>query len=116
MRSTVRLFSLVAALAAASWAAADNKPPAGNTVEARLKIFDELDFVVYSKQQWDRLAESHAEDILVTYPDGHTSKGLKPHIEELGSRASQKRTRAPTTNPKRSSTEGVTTSAGEGST
>lgn len=34
-------------------------------------------------QKWDRFHESHAEDILVHYPDGHTSKGLQAHIEEL---------------------------------
>jgi len=45
--------------------------------------FDTLDFDVYSKQAWDRLSESHAADILVHYPDGHTSKGLKAHIDEL---------------------------------
>lgn len=42
-----------------------------------------LDFDVYSNQRWDRLSESHADNILVTYPDGHQSKGLKAHIEEL---------------------------------
>ena len=45
--------------------------------------FDTLDFDVYTNQKWDRLKESHAEDILVHYPDGHTSKGLAAHIEEL---------------------------------
>jgi hypothetical protein len=48
-----------------------------------LKTFDTLDFEVYSHQRWDRLHESHAADILVHYPDGHTSRGLPAHIEEL---------------------------------
>jgi hypothetical protein len=29
------------------------------------------------------MKESHAADILVHYPDGHTSKGLASHIDEL---------------------------------
>ena len=38
---------------------------------------------MYTNQKWDRLTESHAKDILVHYPDGHTSKGLAAHIDEL---------------------------------
>ncbi|MBZ9653332.1 ester cyclase [Phyllobacterium lublinensis] len=56
---------------------------AEKTIEQNLKTFDTLDFDVYSNQQWDRMPESHAEDILVHYPDGHTSKGLHDHIQEL---------------------------------
>lgn len=56
---------------------------AEQTVQTNLKTFDTLDFDVYSHQKWDRLHESHAQDILVHYPDGHTSKGLPAHIEEL---------------------------------
>lgn len=52
-------------------------------VAKNLKTFDTLDFVVYSNQEWKRLHESHAEDILVHYPDGHTSKGIEDHIKEL---------------------------------
>ncbi len=51
--------------------------------DALLKKFDTLDFDVYTNQKWDRLTESHAKDILVHYPDGHTSKGLAAHIDEL---------------------------------
>jgi len=53
------------------------------TVKDHLVIFDTLDFDVYTHQKWDRFKESHAQDILVHYPDGHTSKGLDKHIEEL---------------------------------
>jgi predicted ester cyclase len=45
--------------------------------------FDTLDFDVYTTQKWERFSESHAKDILVHYPDGHTTKGLDAHIEEL---------------------------------
>ena len=48
-----------------------------------LATFDTLDFDVYTNQKWERFFESHAKDILVHYPDGHTSKGLEQHIEEL---------------------------------
>ena len=58
-------------------------PKAKDSVAQHLKTFDELDFDVYSNQKWDRLQESHANDILVTYPDGHQTKGLKSHIDEL---------------------------------
>ena len=53
------------------------------TVEAHLKTFDVLDFDVFSNQKWDRLHESHARDIVVTWPDGHETKGIDRHIEDL---------------------------------
>ena len=52
-------------------------------VEKNLKVFDVLDFEVFSKQQWSRLGESHAKDIVVTWPDGHETKGIDKHIEDL---------------------------------
>lgn len=52
--------------------------------EQRLKSFDELDFDFYSNQKWDKFNHSHADDILVVYPDGSTTKGLAPaHIDAL---------------------------------
>jgi hypothetical protein len=52
-------------------------------VQKNLATFDELDFVVFTGQKWDRLHESHAADIAVHWPDGHTTKGLATHIEDL---------------------------------
>ncbi len=52
-------------------------------VQEHLKTFDELDFDVFSNQKWDRLSESHADDIVVTWPDGHETKGIAKHIEDL---------------------------------
>src|SRR6267378_2493027 len=52
-------------------------------VERNLKVFDVLDFDVFSNQKWDRLPESHAKDIVVTWPDGHETKGIAKHIEDL---------------------------------
>ena len=59
--------------------------PNGLTHEelAHLKTFDELDFVVYSQQQWSRLAESHAHSIRVHWPDGHFTDGIDKHITDL---------------------------------
>ena len=57
--------------------------PQAPAVEARLRIFDVLDFDVFSNQKWDRLGESHAEDIVVTWPDGHETHGLAAHIVDL---------------------------------
>ena len=58
----------------------ENQRPA---VEKNLKVFDTLDFDVFSNQKWDRLKESHAPDIVVTWPDGHETKGIEKHIEDL---------------------------------
>lgn len=52
-------------------------------VERNLHVFDTLDFDVFSNQKWDRLGESHAKDIVVTWPDGHETKGIDRHIEDL---------------------------------
>ena len=59
--------------------------PTGLTARerAQLATFDELDFVVYSGQQWDRMAESHAKNIRVHNPDGSIVDGLDAHIEAL---------------------------------
>lgn len=57
---------------------------AGNElVQQYLAKFDTLDYVVFSNQQWVRLHESHAKDIIVHWPDGHFTKGIEKHIEDL---------------------------------
>ena len=48
-----------------------------------LANFDDLDFRVYTGQQWENLHKSHGQDIVVHYPDGHTTKGIPDHIKEL---------------------------------
>ncbi|WP_336796223.1 ester cyclase [Erwinia aphidicola] len=50
-------------------------------VEKNLRNFDDLDFNVYSHQKWDEMDKSHAQDIIVHYPDGTVTHGLKEHIE-----------------------------------
>ena len=51
--------------------------------EAQLRTFDELDFDVFSHADWDRLGESHAQNIRVHWPDGHFTDGIDRHIEDL---------------------------------
>jgi len=53
------------------------------TIAKNLETFDELDYTVFSNQEWSRLHESHAENILVHWPDGSTTTGIKRHIEDL---------------------------------
>lgn len=48
-----------------------------------LKTFDELDFEVFTNQQWERLHESHSQDVIVHWPDGRTTHGIETHIEDL---------------------------------
>jgi hypothetical protein len=51
--------------------------------DKNLATFDELDYVVFSNQQWTRLHESHAKDVIVNWPDGHKTNGIDKHIEDL---------------------------------
>ena len=93
MRNAALITALVTGLASfASQAQSPAEKPAtpapkheaqAPKVEKNLKVFDTLDFDVFSNQKWDRLQESHAEDIVVTWPDGHETKGLDKHIEDL---------------------------------
>ena len=53
------------------------------TIAKNLATFDTLDYTVFSNQQWVRLHESHAKDIKVHWPDGHTTEGIEVHIEDL---------------------------------
>jgi hypothetical protein len=53
------------------------------TVEQHIKTFDDLDFRVFTGQKWEDLGESHAKDILVHWPDGHTTTGTETHIKDL---------------------------------
>ena len=52
-------------------------------VGAHLATFDDLDFNVFTHQKWSELQRSHAKDIVVHWPDGHQTKGIDKHIEDL---------------------------------
>jgi SnoaL-like polyketide cyclase len=56
---------------------------ARDTLEKHLIIFDTLDFVVFSGQEWVRFHESHSNDIIVNWPDGHHTNGLAKHLEDM---------------------------------
>jgi len=48
-----------------------------------LANFDDLDFRVYTQQQWQDVHLSHTDDVVVHWPDGHTTQGLAQHIEDM---------------------------------
>lgn len=52
-------------------------------VNENLELFDTLDFDVFSGHDWDNLAQSHSQDIIVHWPDGRQTKGLERHIDDL---------------------------------
>jgi hypothetical protein len=52
-------------------------------VRQHLATFDDLDYRVFTGQQWADLHLSHARDIVVHWPDGHSTQGLEKHIEDL---------------------------------
>ena len=58
-----------------------------NAVADHIATFDNLDYVVFTQQQWERLHESHSKDVVVHWPDGHqdgghreTHRGSKSHV------------------------------------
>jgi predicted ester cyclase len=52
-------------------------------VKAHIATFDDLDFNVFTNQKWTELHRSHSQDVLVHWPDGHTTKGIEKHIQDL---------------------------------
>jgi len=76
----------VAALAACG-AASSDKLRAYQADDAlvahHLEVFDDLDYNVFSNQQWAGFHKSHGPDIEVFWPDGHSTRGLDVHIKDL---------------------------------
>lgn len=56
---------------------------ANELISKYLQIFDTLDYTVFSNRDWKRLHESHAKDIIVHFPDGHSEVGIEQHIKTL---------------------------------
>jgi len=54
-----------------------------DSLEKHLITFDTLDFVIFTRQEWVRFHESHSNDIIVNWPDGHHTNGLARHIEDM---------------------------------
>lgn len=51
--------------------------------QAHLETFDDLDFRVFTGEEWDDLNLSHAENVIVHWPDGRTTEGIDVHIDDL---------------------------------
>ena len=90
--AAVALFAIVGCSNAGKSSSADtaqSSPEAAiladsaKNIALHLNKFDTLDFDVFSNQKWDRLKESHAADITVSWPDGHDTHGIEKHIEDL---------------------------------
>ena len=87
LRSWVAFAVMASIFAACSAYPADSKltqyEAAEKLVAEHLATFDELDYVVFTQQQWERLHESHSKDVIVHWPDGHQTEGIEKHIEDL---------------------------------
>jgi hypothetical protein len=46
-------------------------------VTKRLQRFDQLDLDAFSKQDWKLFNEIHCSGVVVTFPDGHQTHGIK---------------------------------------
>lgn len=96
MKKILETSLLGALLLTASVALADGKhplagtnPPKPSSAEdarleaAHLDLFDDLDFNVFTGQQWSELHRSHSKNVIVHWPDGHTTRGIDKHIDDL---------------------------------
>lgn len=61
----------------------DRSAVAGEMAQKHLDTFDTLDFEVFTNQQWSRFHESHTNDVVVHWPDGHITNGLVRHIDDM---------------------------------
>lgn len=82
MRTAVIAFAIAAAAASLG---AQSQPRSSDQqrVAKNIATFDDLDFNVFTNQKWDQLSKSHSKDIVVHWPDGHQTKGIEKHIEDL---------------------------------
>jgi hypothetical protein len=82
MRNAVIAFAIAAAAASLG---AQSQPRSSDQqrVAKNIATFDDLDFNVFTNQKWDQLSKSHSKDIVVHWPDGHQTKGIEKHIEDL---------------------------------
>lgn len=90
LESLVRTLTFASALMAISTGLSAGTPQglkqyrqAEQVAQQHLATFDELDFQVFTHQQWERLHESHGKEVIVHWPDGHTTTGIDKHIEDL---------------------------------
>lgn len=87
LRSGILVLALVFAVSGGAVAAesAGEKTSAAEQarIAANLANFDDLDFRVFTGRKWAELHKSHAHDITVHWPDGHSTTGIEKHIEDL---------------------------------
>ena len=76
---------LLIGVAAACSTGASRSQSEADLCAQRLATFDSLDYDVFSNQKWGRFSESHAQNIVVTWPDGRETTGIDTHIEDLKS-------------------------------
>ena len=61
--------------------ASTSATPEGGGVESKVKAhlenFDDLDYNVFTGQKWAELHRSHAHNITVHWPDGHSTQGIE---------------------------------------
>ena len=83
---SISSISILAALAACGTAASPklrDYEARDKLVAQQIEVFDDLDYNVFSNQKWQELHKSHAKDIVVHWPDGHTTTGIDVHINDL---------------------------------
>lgn len=54
-----------------------------DSTEKYLNTVDTFDYLVFSKQDWTRMHESHAANIKVYWPEGHFTTGIDEHVADL---------------------------------
>src|SRR5450432_3046132 len=52
-------------------------------VAKNIATFDDLDFNVFSNKTWDDPSKSHSKDIIVHWPDSHTTRSIEQHSADL---------------------------------
>lgn len=81
--SGAALLALLAAACTDPDDAARDRDDAERLVLEHLATFDDLDYNVFSGQSWVELHRSHAQDVVVHWPDGRKTTGIDTHIEDL---------------------------------
>ncbi len=96
MKDTLSRSSLFAASMVLALGCATSSPTAANdttvagiyeeqaeSIAGHLAQFDDVDFNVFTGQRWTDLHKTHVQNVVVHWPDGHTTSGLDKHIEVL---------------------------------
>lgn len=81
--AVVAVSTVVAAIATMGAPSSAQRSDDQQRVARNIATFDDLDFNVFTNQKWDQLSKSHSKDIVVHWPDGHQTKGIEKHIEDL---------------------------------